>query len=85
MRLSARYLNSPLRVLLLLALLIAGMSYVVSGGAAPDNDNNSLADYRATIDGTKIDGVKKISPHSPGPIKVIRCSARSINLPQLLN
>ncbi len=59
MRLSARYLNSPLRVLLLLALLIAGMSYVVSGGAAPDNDNNSLADYRATIDGTKIDGVKK--------------------------
>lgn len=59
MRLSARYLNSPLRVLLLLALLIAGMSYVVSGGAAPDNDNNSLAGYRATIDGKKIDGVKK--------------------------
>lgn len=59
MRLSARYLNSPLRVLLLLALLIAGMSYVVSGGAAPDNDNNSLAGYRATIDGKTIDGVKK--------------------------
>lgn len=59
MRLSARYLNSPLRVLLLLALLIAGMSYVVSGGAASDNDNNSLADYRATIDGKTIDGVKK--------------------------
>ncbi|WP_407196000.1 SdiA-regulated domain-containing protein [Citrobacter farmeri] len=35
------------------------MSYVVSGGAAPDNDNNSLAGYRATIDGKKIAGVKK--------------------------
>lgn len=59
MRLSTRYLNSPLRVMLLLALFIAGMSYVVSGGATPDDDNNSLADYRATIDGKTIAGVKK--------------------------
>ncbi|MBJ9162962.1 YjiK family protein [Citrobacter farmeri] len=59
MRLSTRYLNSSLRVMLLLALFIAGMSYVVSGGATPDDDNNSLADYRATIDGKTIAGVKK--------------------------
>lgn len=59
MRLSARYLNSPLRIMLLLALLIAGVSYVISGSAAPDNDNNALADYRATIDGKQIAGVKK--------------------------
>ncbi|AUO67466.1 hypothetical protein WM46_23650 [Citrobacter freundii complex sp. CFNIH2] len=59
MRLSARYLNSPLRIMLLLALLIAGVSYVISGSAAPDNDNNTLADYRATIDGKPIAGVKK--------------------------
>lgn len=59
MRLSTRYLNSPLRVMLLLALFIAGMSYVVSGGATPDDDDNSLADYRATIDGKTIAGVKK--------------------------
>ncbi|MCP1630380.1 uncharacterized protein YjiK [Citrobacter amalonaticus] len=59
MRLSARYLNSPLRIMLLLALLIAGVSYVISGSAAPDNDNNTLADYRATIDGKQIAGVKK--------------------------
>lgn len=59
MRLSTRYLNSPLRVMLLLALFIAGMSYVVSGGATPDDDNNSLADYCATIDGKTIAGVKK--------------------------
>ena len=59
MRLSTRYLNSPLRVMLLLALFIAGMSYVVSGGATPDDNNNSLADYRATIDGKTIAGVKK--------------------------
>ncbi|WP_252440415.1 SdiA-regulated domain-containing protein [Citrobacter amalonaticus] len=59
MRLSARYLNSPLRIMLLLALLIAGVSYVISGSAAPDNDNNALADYRATIDGKPIAGVKK--------------------------
>ena len=59
MRLSARYLNSPLRIMLLLALLIAGVSYVISGSAAPDNDNNTLADYRATIDGKQIAGAKK--------------------------
>ncbi|EOI1352767.1 SdiA-regulated domain-containing protein [Citrobacter amalonaticus] len=59
MRLSARYLNSPLRIMLLLALLSAGVSYVISGSAAPDNDNNTLADYRATIDGKPIAGVKK--------------------------
>ncbi|AST81494.1 TPA: YjiK family protein [Citrobacter farmeri] len=59
MRLSTRYLNSSLRVMLLLTLFIAGMSYVVSGGATPDDDNNSLADYRATIDGKTIAGVKK--------------------------
>lgn len=59
MRLSARYLNPPLRVMLLLALLIVGVSDVVSGGAAPDGDNNSLADYRVTIDGERIAGVKK--------------------------
>ena len=59
MRLSTRYLNSPLRIMLLLALLIAGVSYVISGSAAPDNDNNTLADYRATIDGKQIAGVKK--------------------------
>ncbi|HAT3924289.1 TPA: YjiK family protein [Citrobacter amalonaticus] len=45
--------------MLLLALLIAGVSYVISGSAAPDNDNNTLADYRATIDGKQIAGVKK--------------------------
>jgi uncharacterized protein YjiK len=45
--------------MLLLALLIAGVSYVISGSAAPDNDNNTLADYRATIDGKPIAGVKK--------------------------
>ncbi|XQS15989.1 SdiA-regulated domain-containing protein [Citrobacter telavivensis] len=59
MRLSARCLNPPLRVMLLLALLIVGVSDVVSGGAAPDGDNNSLADYRVTIDGERIAGVKK--------------------------
>ncbi|SUX69241.1 Uncharacterized protein conserved in bacteria [Citrobacter amalonaticus] len=59
MRLSARYLNSPLRIMLLLTLLIAGASYVISGNAMPDNDNNSLADYRATIDAKQIAGVKK--------------------------
>ena len=59
MRLSARYLIPPLRIMLLLALLIAGVSDVVSGGAAPDSGNNSLADYRATIDGERIAGVKK--------------------------
>lgn len=59
MRLSARCLNPPLRVMLLLALLIVGVSDVVSGGAAPDSDNNSLADYRVTIDGERIAGVKK--------------------------
>lgn len=85
MRLSARYLNSPLRIMLLLTLLIAGASYVISGNAMPDNDNNSLADYRATIDAKQIAGVKKMSPHSPGPIKRIRCSALSINPPRLLN
>ncbi|MHA6632441.1 SdiA-regulated domain-containing protein [Citrobacter farmeri] len=35
------------------------MSYVVSGGATPDDNNNSLADYRATIDGKTIADVKK--------------------------
>ncbi|MGL5456233.1 MAG: SdiA-regulated domain-containing protein [Citrobacter telavivensis] len=59
MRLSARCLNPPLRVMLLLALLSVGVSDVVSGGAAPDGDNNSLADYRVTIDGERIAGVKK--------------------------
>lgn len=59
MRLSARCLNPPLRVMLLLALLIVGVSDVVSGGTAPDGDNNSLADYRVTIDGERIAGVKK--------------------------
>lgn len=59
MRLSARYLNSPLRIMFLLTLLIAGASYVISGSAVPDNDNNSLADYRVTIDGKQIAGVKK--------------------------
>lgn len=59
MRLSARCLNPPLRVMLLLALLIVGVSDVVSGGAAPDGDNNFLADYRVTIDGERIAGVKK--------------------------
>ncbi len=59
MRLSARYLNSPLRIMFLLAVLIAGGSYVISGSAVPDKDNNALADYRATIDGKQIAGVKK--------------------------
>lgn len=59
MRLSARCLNPPLRVMLLLALLSVGVSDVVSDGAAPDGDNNSLADYRVTIDGERIAGVKK--------------------------
>ncbi|HAU5592515.1 TPA: YjiK family protein [Citrobacter amalonaticus] len=45
--------------MLLLTLLIAGASYVISGNAMPDNDNNSLADYRATIDAKQIAGVKK--------------------------
>ena len=85
MRLSARYLNSPLRIMLLLTLLIAGASYVISGNAMPDNDNNSLADYRATIDAKQIAGVKKNVSSLTWSDKTNTLFSKSINPPRLLN